>query len=290
MQIPPQLLALVRKHGWKAALWLVNNSGSRERLANRQKAIRQARHTVDGRFGSALLEGQLRYVVFAGDKPLAVFPPDIDEDLNRLLSEYNRDNLRRPSDLRAARIREGAREGMKTARSKISRRNREPSDSSGFVSENGEAAFKELADSLPDRLKELVRQPALPLCDHPSVPTNPGAYLFSEGATPMYVGQTRNLKQRLSQHTARSSRENQASFAFRLAEEAAQAENLDAVGTRKQRAENPRFSELFAKARQRVVDMDVRFMEVVHPVERTMLELFVAQALDLSRYNDFETH
>ena len=106
----------------------------------------------------------------------------------------------------------------------------------------------------------------------------------------MYVGQTRNLKQRLRQHTAASSRENQASFAFRLAEEAAEAEGLVVAGTRKARAGDERFDELFRQARERVANMNVQVMELADPIERTMFEVFVAQALNLGRYNDFETH
>jgi hypothetical protein len=100
----------------------------------------------------------------------------------------------------------------------------------------------------------------------------------------------RNLKRRLRDHTAASSRENQASFAFRLTEEAADGEGLTVAGTRKDRAEDEHFKELFRLARERVAAMNVQVMEMDDPIERTLFEVFVAEALNLGRYNDFETH
>ena len=36
--------------------------------------------------------------------------------------------------------------------------------------------------------------------------------------------------------------------------------------------------------------MAVQVLQLDDPVERAMFELFVAEALNLERYNDFETH
>src|ERR1700761_8917300 len=42
-------------------------------------------------------------------------------------------------------------------------------------------------------------------------------YLFSEEGRPLYIGRSRNFRQRLGNHCRASSRSNQSSFAFKLA-------------------------------------------------------------------------
>lgn len=121
-------------------------------------------------------------------------------------------------------------------------------------------------------------------------PATPGVYLLSEGPTPLYVGNTRNLRQRLRQHTGARSRENQAAFAWRLALKDAQAEGGIITGTRKELESDPEFAEIFRRARERVAEMDVRFVEIDDPITRTVFEVYAAQALGTAEFNSFETH
>jgi predicted GIY-YIG superfamily endonuclease len=290
--LPPWLVEaarnLVKKHGWAAVVWIARRLGLTQltRLSDRQKAIKKARTTRDGRFAGVLLEGQLRYVVFSGERPVEAYPP-IDGDLTELLRDYNGQGLRLPDDLRSKRTKRWIKERLPGREGPGAAPTEEPAEP---VPAAGSAKFAEVADRLPGLLDQLTSSPVKKLAEHEAIGAVPGIYLFSEGPAPMYVGQTRNLKQRLRQHTSASSRENQASFAFRIAEEAAKDEGLELKGTRKQRADDARFKELFREARERVAEMNVQLLKLEDPVERTMFEVFVAQALDLARFNDFETH
>jgi hypothetical protein len=106
----------------------------------------------------------------------------------------------------------------------------------------------------------------------------------------MYVGQTRNLRNRIKQHGGRASRHNQAVFAFNLARLEAQARGLQLNGTRRQLENNVQFLELFRLSRERVAGMTVRFVEVTDPELRTVFEVYAAVALDTLKHNSFETH
>jgi GIY-YIG catalytic domain len=145
-------------------------------------------------------------------------------------------------------------------------------------------------DEMPKLLDRLTAAPAMKLGDHDSVPEAPGVYLFSEAGAPLYVGQTRNLKQRLRQHTSAASRQERAPFAFNLARKPAEERSLELVGTRKQLTENPEFSTLFAKARTRVAQMDVQFLEVPGDLHRYIFEPYATDALGTHEFNTFETH
>jgi hypothetical protein len=267
----------------------VLSRGPVKKLGHRRNAIKHARSTRDGSFASLLLDGRLRYVVFSGARPVHVYPP-LEGDLVVLLANYNGQGRHRPDDLKSARARRWVKERVSSVGGSASRS--PTTDSTGNVPVPVDAVerFAEMADQLPELLQRLTSARALPLPEHEAVPASPGIYLFSEGPAPMYVGQTRNLKQRIVQHGAVSSRENQASFAFRLAEEAVRQHGLVVPGTRKERAENDEFKKMFRAARDRVAAMNVQWLQLADPVERTILEVFVAQALNLDRYNDFETH
>lgn len=143
---------------------------------------------------------------------------------------------------------------------------------------------------MPALLDELSTCPAKSAVEHPSIPTAPGIYLFSEGPTPLYVGNTRNLRQRLRQHTGTTSRENQAAFAWRLALKGGREQGVAVTGTRKQLEADQQFAEVFRQARERVAGMDVRFIEIEDPITRTVFEVYAAQALGTEEFNSFETH
>ena len=141
-------------------------------------------------------------------------------------------------------------------------------------------------EPLLDGLLECARRPRLA---HPAIPQKPGIYLFSEGGKRMYVGQTRNVNKRLANHTNAGSQQNQATFAFLLALEAADRVGVPTDGTRPEIARDPAFVPLFDSAKARVRAMDVQFALSDDPELRTVFEVYVALTLR-TQYNSFETH
>lgn len=139
-------------------------------------------------------------------------------------------------------------------------------------------------------LAELLSAPAARTADHPEVPKSPGIYLFSKDGKALYVGQTRNLRARLRNHTNPLSRENQASFAFLVAKAEAVKAGVDVGRTRKILEADEAFAEHFREAKLGVAEMDVRFIELEGAIERTLFEVYASLALDTLLYNSFETH
>ncbi len=116
-----------------------------------------------------------------------------------------------------------------------------------------------------------------------------GIYLFSENETALYVGRSNKLRKRLQYHTRNN--HNQATFAFLLARE--QTGNIKASyqkkGSRKDLLTQPDFKQAFDKARQRIKNMDVQFIEEPDPTRQALLEICAAIRLK-AKYNDFDNH
>ncbi len=153
----------------------------------------------------------------------------------------------------------------------------------------GVAQFESATVLMPELLGRLLAAPAAPRNEHKKIPKVPGIYLFSE-KQPIYVGQTRNLQTRLRNHTSAKATENQASFAFLIGKESAEQAGLDLEQTRKVLEADPDFAEHFAEAKTRVAKMDVRWIELNDPIERTLFEIYAALALNTVAFNSFETH
>ena len=146
--------------------------------------------------------------------------------------------------------------------------------------------FGRVIERLPDRLDDLRAAPARPRKEHPPIPQAPGIYLFSEHGAPVYVGQTRNLRERLGEHTRPSSGREMATFAFRITiEDVGSA----AAGMTRKEIES-RFAPLFRQAKERVSRMNVQFIEMDDSIERTVFEMYAALHLGTEHYNSFETH
>lgn len=215
---PPWLIEavkkLVKKYGWAAVLWIAQRLGLSQvaKLSSRQNAIKKARSTREGRFAAVLVEGELRYVIFSGERPVDAFPP-VAGDLTELLSDFNRHGLRAPDELHIDHAKRWLRDHLPGAAKHPPAPTEKPAEA---VPSNGAAKFAETAECLPALLERLTSSPAKQVREHDALPNGAGLYLFSEGPAPMYVGQTRNLKQRLRQHTSASSRENQRPSLFAL--------------------------------------------------------------------------
>jgi hypothetical protein len=116
-------------------------------------------------------------------------------------------------------------------------------------------------------------------------------YLFSENDIPLYVGRTRRLRGRLRGHCASGSKENEASFAFQLAREL--HGTIEAAytteGSRKSLMNDVTFCSHFDSSKDRLRNMDIRWVEEDDPLRQALLEIYVSVVLR-TPYNDFDTH
>jgi hypothetical protein len=160
----------------------------------------------------------------------------------------------------------------------------------------GVKIYNSVAAQLPKLLKELLAAPAAKVSEH-LIPEEPGVYLFTEpgrvgggGEKAIYVGQTRKLRSRLKNHTRLGGKHNQATFAFLLAKADAEAAGVNTRQYREILEQDKDFIAHFDGAKSRVAEMQVRFILLEDPIERSLFEIYAAMALDTLVYNSFETH
>jgi hypothetical protein len=171
-----------------------------------------------------------------------------------------------------------------------------PSTPSRFIKKRGVTAFEQRVHAqLPTLLDRLLAAPRHPRAEHPvgTIPKEPGLYLFSDvRGKPIYVGQSRNIRNRLGDHCRPSSPENAASFAFNIAKRDATAgQNIDITDfNRKALSTHPDFEELFTHAKTQVASMPVQFVVEPGADLRTVFEVYATYALGTEEYNTFETH
>lgn len=158
------------------------------------------------------------------------------------------------------------------------------------IHQPGIDVFDHLTTELPQLLGRLLAAPAAPVAAHPAIPNTAGIYLFSELDHAIYVGQTRKLKQRLRNHTNPLGKNNQATFAFLLAKDEAENAGVNTAQYRAQLEADLQFAGHFKAAKLRVSEMDVRFIELAGPIERSIFEIYASLALDTLVFNSFETH
>jgi hypothetical protein len=294
----------------KGAAWLLEKVGLKSivewafkavekgvsRIGQRNKAIRKARHTIEGRWAPVIVEDRTRWVVYSDSTPVEIFPA-ITGDLVTAMQTFDLGRLRNPDEIPTARAqawmkarlaRMGGREGADAERSRQAEAIRDAMATSG--EEGGQALFHSMVDELPALLDRLSSALAKTAAEHNGIPERPGIYLFSEGVMPVYVGQTRNLRARLRQHTSPSSRENQAALAWRIALAEAKGAGHGLSGTRKDLEADADFAAHFRSAKERVAAMEVRFIEIDDPVTRTVFEVYAARALGTDEFNSWETH
>lgn len=150
--------------------------------------------------------------------------------------------------------------------------------------------FKAFADALHPRYEMLMRMDAVQ-GRLPKGVGGSGVYLFSEEGRHLYVGRTRNVRSRYSQHSRPSSKHNDAPFAFRLAREATGILRDYSGGAlaRARLTENLDFADAFHDALVRIRAMDFRFVAEADPTRQCLLEVYVSVVLG-TPYNDFDTH
>jgi len=129
--------------------------------------------------------------------------------------------------------------------------------------------FGKLVNRLPHLLEQLDSSPALDRSNLRSLPKR-GVYVFHEGETPVYVGRSNRMKDRILRHGRPSSGRETATFAFNLAKERAKQKGIDVSKPRAQLARDPCFGDLFSDAKQRVSGMSVRAVEIKDPIGQTL--------------------
>jgi len=124
------------------------------------------------------------------------------------------------------------------------------------------------------------------------IPKNtPGIYIFYHNNEPVYVGRTRNLRRRLSEHGRKSSSHYSASFAFLRARHAAEKEGHSAnlVGlSRATLSTHKVFKPLFVTEKSVVAGMTVRWVVIENAVTQALLEVYAALKFK-TPFNSFET-
>ena len=153
-------------------------------------------------------------------------------------------------------------------------------------------SFSAAIDSLHGKFERLLECEPLVFGELPVRMPKSGVYLFSEGGSHLYVGRSNRLRKRYFLHCRPGSRQNQASFAFKLAkEEVAQSapQLILIVQSRATLAATPVFATAFASAKERIRRMAYRYVEEDDQTRQALLEAYCVIAL-ATKHNDFDTH
>jgi hypothetical protein len=133
--------------------------------------------------------------------------------------------------------------------------------------------FRQHVEQLHAKYEALMRMEPVTLGGLPKkVPTS-GIYLFSEGASHLYVGRSKRLRDRLRYH---SSSAKDAPFAFKLAREQTGKTKASYLskGSRQELLADPQFQAAFQAAKERIRRMQIRFVDEPDPVRQALLEIY----------------
>ncbi len=159
----------------------------------------------------------------------------------------------------------------------------------GTTQEERVASWFGMTKRMTDTLQALLGSPVYGrgVEGRDAAPQTHGVYLFSESGEHLYVGRTgrteRSVKsgkttssgfrKRLAGHSTPGATISSASFAMRIAIEAAETEGLVLPAARNERVEQPRFAELFSEAKKRVTAMEFRTVEIEVDRESAVFEV-----------------
>ena len=151
--------------------------------------------------------------------------------------------------------------------------------------------FREYIESLEPSFQRLMKMKPVSVAALPTGTPISGIYLFSENDEHLYVGRTNTIRKRLQNHCRPSSGHNSATFAFRLARQITgitQA-TYTAKGSRSDLEKDPTFSPIFIAQKERIRNMNVRFVSEPEAMRQALLEMYVSVSLE-TPHNDFENH
>ena len=152
--------------------------------------------------------------------------------------------------------------------------------------------FLDAVATLDQKLTELLACEPRVFGQLPTTMPSAGVYLFTDGGRDLYVGRSNGLRNRYFLHCRPGSRQNQASFAYRLAREKLGVQRASygaGVGSRTGLAATESFLVAFADAKARIRAMEYRFVEEPDQTRQALLEAYCAIVLE-TPYNDFGTH
>jgi len=150
--------------------------------------------------------------------------------------------------------------------------------------------FSNTISKFPAYLERLIESDPIVLSDLSASPKMAGIYVFLEKGSPVYVGRSRNFRQRMKSHFT-TKNENASSFVYLMAFESSgrTKASYKKEGSRKQLYHDPEFRENYllpANARLKV--MDIKFIEITDCTEQALFEIYAAMALK-TKYNSFRT-
>ena len=119
-----------------------------------------------------------------------------------------------------------------------------------------------------------------------------GVYLFSEGASHLYVGRSNGIRARFGRHCNPGATHRMAAFAFKLAREATgkiTASYKAGEDSRTGLMLNAEFRAAFEAAKARIRKMDFRCVEETDQNAQALLEIYCTLALN-AKFNGFNTH
>ncbi len=131
------------------------------------------------------------------------------------------------------------------------------------------------------------------------LPKEGGIYvLYDKEEKPIYLGRTKNIRQRIQLHIRDSSKEESATFAFNLTKKHfEESKNKDILynakrkRTRKDLINDKEFLSVFNKKKELVKSMKLKYILVENDVIQTIFEPYLAVKLGTyNKYNSFETH
>jgi hypothetical protein len=152
--------------------------------------------------------------------------------------------------------------------------------------------FSVLVESLASKLEKLLAMPALKYGELPRTMPACGVYLFCENGQHLYVGRSNTLRKRHSRHCRPGATHRMASFAFQLAREATgnlKATYRTGTGSRQGLMLDPESKAAFTGAKERIRNMEYRYVEETDQNRQALLEIYCAVVLG-TPYNDFRTH
>ena len=160
-----------------------------------------------------------------------------------------------------------------------------------------ELLLEQLQKCRPIRMETRLERNALRKEVEKQVRSGKGIYVFYEGEKPLYVGRTDQMADRLLNHTRKPNAHapSSATFAFILAKyefKKAYSVRHDLFSKELARELNDHRTEkieLWKEAVERVKRMSVRLVEVIHPHEQAVFEVYFHEKL-ATPFNSFVNH
>ena len=112
----------------------------------------------------------------------------------------------------------------------------------------------------------------------------PGCYVFIDNGEPIYVGISRSLIKRLTQHINHDSHYS-ASLVYKMS-----SQEYPHEMKRDQAMKDDQFREVFFSKQAQLQKMSVAFIEINNDLELYLFEVYASMKLDTDTWNTFRTH